>query len=131
MARFTLMQLLAFVFACCVYLAAVRSLAVALAGIETPLWRSVATHCGAWLVLSAIYLYWRLTGAMIIHAAIVVGLILRSIVLSGRILADSMEGIARDLASATEICTLGTLVSFPVAVLTLAIRGIKAKREAE
>lgn len=143
MARFSLMQMLAFVFACCVYLAATRGLYVNLGSLHylvrssrvidadtaneiSALWLPIATQTGAWLVLSGLYCVWRLWFAMVVHSAFAIYLAY-GIVSAADISALPFERIVLLCLIA---CTPGTLVSFPTAILTLAIRGLTAKRQA-
>ena len=151
MARFSLGQLLAFVFACCVYLAAMRSLYVnvgALYGLirstkiidaDTAnkiavLWLPVATQIGAWLILFVLYCHWRLWVAMVFHCAFAIYLALDVIIggeiliIGGEILAVRME---RLVLLGLITCTLGTLASFPIAVITVALRGLGARSQTD
>ena len=115
-ARFSLRQLLAFLFAGCVYLAVARnSVPVAFTWIERPpSW--VLTQIGAWLVLSVLYYQWRLFAAMWVHAVL-------AVVLAGGFLVEGTS-LTNFLLMVAWGCTFGTLLSFPVAILTIALRGL-------
>ena len=138
MARFSLRQLLAFGFACCFYLAVVRVFIVSIVPnadaatkvAVTPLlvaltsWHSIVTQIGAWLVLSLLYYCWRLWLAMLIHVAgFVVFLVLMARV---SLTFDEVAGLAS--AMAVFGCMLGALVSFPLAITTIAFRSLRAGR---
>ena len=131
MSRFSLGQLLVFVFACCVYLAALRS-PFASAKVNELLWVPVVTHVGAWLVLFVLYCRWRLTASLTVHfAAFAVAFVLIYILSRGH-LPTTVDGIVHvAFINVVWGCALGTLISFPVAILTIAIRGLGAKRGAK
>ena len=108
--------MLAFLFAGCVYLAVARnSVPVAFTWIERPpSW--MLTQIGAWLVLSVLYYQWRLFAAMWVHAVL-------AVVLAGGFLVEGTS-LTNFLLMVAWGCTLGTLLSFPVAILTIALRGL-------
>ena len=116
MARFSLRQLLTFLFAGCLYLAVARnSVQVEFAWIERPpSW--ILTQIGAWLVLSVVYCRWRLFAALWMHVVLAVVLVC-GLNFGGNSLTNFLLTVAWG-------CTLGTLLSFPVAVLTIALRGL-------
>ena len=72
MARFSLRQLLTFLFACCVYVGVVRAVIVAIEPSEFTIvstWYKAVILAGAWLLLAVLYWRWRLLVAMFVHSA--------------------------------------------------------------
>lgn len=108
--------MLTFLFACCVYFAVARnSVQVAFAWIEhSPSWN--LTQIGTWLVLSIIYYRWRLFAALWVHVVLAVVLVC-GLNFGGASSISFLFTVAWG-------CTLGTLLSFPVAILTIALRGL-------
>ena len=133
MSRFSLGQLLVFVIAFCVYLAALRNLMAWewVEGGESPIrhtfWQDVVTHVGAWLTLTVLYCFWRLWFAMLVHT-VAAGCLAYVLFAIG--VAAVSDGPAVDirfiLGVAFLTSVLGTLASFPVAVVTIAFRALMA-----
>ena len=131
MRRFSLGQLLVFVIAFCVYLVALRNLMAWewVEGGESPIrhtfWQDVVTHVGAWLTLTVLYCFWRLWFAMLVHT-VAAGCL--AYVLCAIGVAAVSDGPAVDIRFILGVAFLtsvfGTLASFPVAVVTIAFRGL-------
>jgi hypothetical protein len=111
-------QLLVFMFACCVYLAAVRDLAM---------WPTMTsqlffTQLGAWLALLALYGHWRLWSSVVVHTATFSAILFMSLMfafafaLRNTFLATWADPVVIG-------CALATLISFPIAVVTISFRG--------
>ena len=123
MARFSLWQLLTFIFACCVYLAAVRSLdGLIFTNPEPQAAGEDATLIGAWLVFPILYYHWRLKASMALHlGAFACAFLLYSF--------DVDSGISTaEMLFATVVsgCAYSTLVSFPSAIWTIFCRSLRA-----
>ena len=133
MARFSLGQLLGFVFASCVYLAAMRSLVLSLtltidSGNRIDLlnsWHSTLTQIGAWGVLAALYHRWRLTPAIVVHLAAFVVAFLLTLPGTG---VPTWSTIPFIVVSG---CALGTSGSFPTAIWMIFLRGLRAESPAK
>ena len=131
MPRFSLKQLLVFVFACCIYLAALRNLIMSPRGILFALdGLDVVTQIGAWLTLIAVYWSWRLGIAMFVHT-LIAGC--WAVITFGIALVFSGEpvGIEDGVAFAVLVAAYGTLASFPLAIIAIVARGLELERHTD
>jgi len=129
---FSLRNLLAFVLATCLYLAALRSAAVIVRGDRVEGFSSVtAILIGSWFLLGCIYTAWRLYSALIIHlfgpaAAVVIAAII-AVRVEGCLAHVTLAELG--IAALAVGCALGTVVSFPITILVLLDLASRRHRE--
>ena len=129
MPQFSLRNLLIFVFACCVYLAALPSMGAIWYAAEFPVDGIVVVSLVvAWLLLSLVYASWRLNNTLIVHffcpiAATVIALIFFPIA------GLPTDVNLRDLLVRilTVCCFISTFFSFPTTTLIIVVRAFHSK----
>ena len=127
MGRYGLRQLCAFVLACGVYFGGIPHMYfLGLRGIGTDDFVAFAFEAVlAWLLLAAVYLYWRQLTPLAVHCLCVA---LSLLMLLGN--PDVMVLPAKDFALATlgRSCWAAILISFPVSLVMLGLSAVLGRR---
>lgn len=131
MPTFSLRNLFVFVFACCVYLAALRGVAA--------IWFdegfhvcSLVTACliGSWVLLGLVYASWRLRSALLVHffGLIAVGVIVPIVLAVDGLPADTSLA-EMGVRALTAGCAVSTFFSFPTTILVILVIARNKKRQ--
>ncbi len=126
MGRYDLRQLCAFVLACGVYFGGLPHMyLLALRGIGANVFVAFAFEAVlAWLLLAAVYVYWRQLTPLAVHCLCVA--------LSLPMLLDNPDVMAQAkhfaLAPLGPACWAGILISFPVSLVLLALSTVLGRR---
>jgi hypothetical protein len=122
--QFSLLGLLSFMLAWCIYFSTLATFVVTVTGLRPLPWRWLIplTACVAWVALALLYRSWRLRRALAIHYKLPIAFLIMFFLLDGAEIIHSRSGWATVHAVVIMMFLAilwGVLVSLPIATLML------------